>query len=384
MEHIFPTYAQYPMEIVSGHDWHLVDSNQKSYLDFTSGIGVCSFGYSNDWIEQSVLNQLGKVWHTSNLYPSQLQDDVANALCPDGMLAFFCNSGTEANEAAFKLARKATGKGKVLAFNNGFHGRTYGSMSLTGNPDIQAGFKPLVPEVSFADYNDPNALDAITDDLAAVILEVIQGEGGVVSGNGEWLQKVADKCHDQGVLLIIDEVQTGIGRTGKKFAYQNFDLDPDIITCAKALGNGLPIGAMLGKKKLASAFGPGSHGTTFGGNKIALSSAKAVLEQLTPSFLTEVQQKSKAVFAAINEQIEPLAVVDSISGLGLMIGIHLNPSIKVDDVIAKLQDEGMLTLSAKHNTLRLLPPLVMSQEDLLTGINQIAGVLESIDLTVEL
>lgn len=383
MEHIFPTYAQYSMEIVSGHDWHLVDSNQKSYLDFTSGIGVCSFGYSNDWIEQSVLNQLGKVWHTSNLYPSQLQDDVANALCPDGMLAFFCNSGTEANEAAFKLARKATGKGKVLAFNNGFHGRTYGSMSLTGNPDIQAGFKPLVPEVSFADYNDPNALGAITDDLAAVILEVIQGEGGVVSGNGEWLQKVADKCHDQGVLLIIDEVQTGIGRTGKKFAYQNFGLDPDIITCAKALGNGLPIGAMLGKKKLASAFGPGSHGTTFGGNKIALSSAKAVLEQLTPSFLKEVQQKSKTVFAAINEQIAPQAVVDSISGLGLMIGIHLNPSVKVADVIAKLQDEGMLTLSAKHNTLRLLPPLVMSQEDLLTGINQIAGVLESIDSTVE-
>lgn len=296
MEHIFPTYAQYPMEIVSGHDWHLVDSNHKEYLDFTSGIGVCSFGYSNDWIEQSVINQLGKIWHTSNLYPSQLQDDVANALCPEGMLAFFCNSGTEANEAAFKLARKVTGKAKVLAFNNGFHGRTYGSMSLTGNPDIQAGFKPLVPEVSFADYNDPNALDAITDDLAAVILEVIQGEGGVVSGNGEWLQKVAAKCHEQGVLLIIDEVQTGIGRTGMKFAFQNFNLDPDIITCAKALGNGLPIGAMLGKKELASAFGPGSHGTTFGGNKIALASAKAVLEQLTPSFLENVQKKNHRLF----------------------------------------------------------------------------------------
>lgn len=371
------------MEIVSGHDWHLVDNQQKTYLDFTSGIGVCSFGYSNDWIEQSVLNQLGKVWHTSNLYPSQLQDDVANALCPKGMLAFFCNSGTEANEAAFKLARKATGKGKVLAFNNGFHGRTYGSMSLTGNPDIQVGFKPLVPEVSFADYNDPKALDAITDDLAAVILEVIQGEGGVVSGNGEWLQQVADKCHDQGVLLIIDEVQTGIGRTGMKFAFQHFDLDPDIITCAKALGNGLPIGAMLGKKKFASAFGPGSHGTTFGGNKIALSSAKAVLEQLTPSFLKEVQQKSKAVFTAINEQIAPLPVVDSISGMGLMIGIHLNSSVKVGDVIAKLQDAGLLTLSAKHNTLRLLPPLVMSQEDLLFGIGKITSVLESIDSTVE-
>lgn len=383
MEHIFPTYAQYPMEIVSGHDWHLVDSNHKEYLDFTSGIGVCSFGYSNDWIEQSVINQLGKIWYTSNLYPSQLQDDVANALCPEGMLAFFCNSGTEANEAAFKLARKVTGKAKVLAFNNGFHGRTYGSMSLTGNPDIQAGFKPLVPEVSFADYNDPNALDAITDDLAAVILEVIQGEGGVVSGNGEWLQKVAAKCHEQGVLLIIDEVQTGIGRTGMKFAFQNFNLDPDIITCAKALGNGLPIGAMLGKKELASAFGPGSHGTTFGGNKIALASAKAVLEQLTPSFLENVQKKSQAVFAAINQEVNPLAVVDSVSGLGLMIGIHLNPTVKVADVIAQLQDEGLLTLSAKHNTLRLLPPLVMSESDLLAGIDQIADALANVAVQVK-
>ena len=383
MEHIFPTYAQYPMEIVSGHDWHLVDSNHKEYLDFTSGIGVCSFGYSNDWIEQSVINQLGKIWHTSNLYPSQLQDDVANALCPEGMLAFFCNSGTEANEAAFKLARKVTGKAKVLAFNNGFHGRTYGSMSLTGNPDIQAGFKPLVPEVSFADYNDPNALDAITDDLAAVILEVIQGEGGVVSGNGEWLQKVAAKCHEQGVLLIIDEVQTGIGRTAMKFAFQNFNLDPDIITCAKALGNGLPIGAMLGKKELASAFGPGSHGTTFGGNKIALASAKAVLEQLTPSFLENVQKKSQAVFAAINQEVNPLAVVDSVSGLGLMIGIHLNPTVKVADVIAQLQDEGLLTLSAKHNTLRLLQPLVMSESDLLAGIDQIADALANLAVQVK-
>lgn len=383
MEHVFPTYAQYPMEIVSGHDWHLVDSHHKSYLDFTSGIGVCSFGYSNDWIEQSVINQLGKVWHTSNLYPSSLQDEVAASLCPAGMLAFFCNSGTEANEAAFKLARKATGKGKVLAFNNGFHGRTYGSMSLTGNPDIQTGFKPLVPEVSFADYNDPQALDAINEGLAAVILEVIQGEGGVVNGNGEWLQKVAAKCHDQGVLLIIDEVQTGIGRTGMKFAFQHYDLDPDIITCAKALGNGLPIGAMLGKKELAKAFGPGSHGTTFGGNKIALASAKAVLEQLTPKFLAEVQEKSQAVFAAIHKQISPLTVVDSVSGLGLMIGIHLSAAVKVEDVIGQLQENGLLTLSAKHNTLRLLPPLVMSEADLLAGIDQIAAVLAKVAAVTE-
>lgn len=383
MENIFPTYQQYPMEIVAGHDWHLTDDSGKTYLDFTSGIGVCSFGYSNSLIKQQVTDQLGKIWHTSNLYPSALQDEVARQLCPQGMLAFFCNSGTESNEAAFKLARKYTGKSKVLAFNNGFHGRTFGSMSLTGNPSIQAGFAPMVPGITFADYNDSHAIDQITDEFAAVILEVIQGEGGVNSGNADWLHAVSEKCHQEGVLLIIDEVQTGIGRTGTKFAYEQFDMDPDIITSAKALGNGLPIGAMLGKQKLASAFGPGTHGTTFGGNKLALSAAKAVLTQLTPEFLTQVQQKSQVVFKAIQKRVEPLPVVASISGKGLMIGIHLSDDVQVATVIAKLQAAGMLTLPANHNTLRLLPPLVMSETDLLAGIAKIAQVLENMSATVK-
>lgn len=370
------------MEIVSGHDWHLTDDDGKTYLDFTSGIGVCSFGYSNSWIEQRVSNQLGKIWHTSNLYPSSLQTEVARMLCPEGMLAFFCNSGTEANEAAFKLARKYTGKSKVLAFNNGFHGRTFGSMSLTGNQAIQTGYTPLVPGIEFADYNDPQAVKKITNDFAAVILEVIQGEGGVYAGNADWLQAISKRCHEMNVLLIVDEVQTGIGRTGTKFAYQQFDMDPDIITSAKALGNGLPIGAMLGKETLASAFGPGTHGTTFGGNKVALSAAKAVLEQLTPEFLTQVQQKSQALFAAMNEKLVPLSVVDSISGKGLMIGVHLNNQVKVAEVIAELQQQGILTLPANHNTLRLLPPLVMSEADLLEGVDQITEVLETIGAAV--
>lgn len=376
MKHIFPTYQQFPMELVSGHDWHLVDNDGKDYLDFTSGIGVCSFGYSNELIQQNVVEQLGKVWHTSNLYPSQLQDDVAEMVTPEGMLAFFCNSGTEANEAAFKLARKYTGKAKILAFKNGFHGRTYGSMSLTGNPDIQAGFAPLVPGIDFASYNDFSSIDQMTSDYAAVILEIVQGEGGVVPGDSHWLKAVSQKCHELGILMIVDEVQTGIGRTGTKFAYEQFDVDPDIVTCAKALGNGLPIGAMLGKKKLASAFGPGSHGTTFGGNKIALSSAKGVLQQLTPDFLKIVQVKSQVVFDALEKALRPLSIVKDISGLGLMIGIHLTGNVKVGDVIADLQRQGILTLSAEHNTLRLLPPLVMSEHDLLAGVNLIQNELQ--------
>jgi len=375
MEHVFPTYARFPFDLVKGDDVYLTDNHDNKYLDFTSGIGVCSFGYSNEIIQENVQTQLQKVWHISNLYESQIQDDVASLLCNDDQLAFFCNSGTEANEAAFKLARKYTGKSTVLAFNNGFHGRTYGSMSLTGNPDIQQGFAPLVPDVLFADYNDNKALDLIDNNLAAVILEVIQGEGGVFVADKKWLTDIQQACHDNGVLLIIDEVQTGIGRTGSKFAFEQFGLKPDIITSAKALGNGMPIGAMIGKKKLASAFGPGSHGTTFGGNKIAMAAAKGVLEQLTPEFLDAVQKKSEHFWDKLNTEIKPLDKVSDVTGLGFMVGIHLDESVPVNDVIIQLHQKGLLTLSAKHNTLRLLPPLVMNEEKLDEGLEIIKSIL---------
>jgi len=375
MEHVFPTYARFPFDLVNGEDVYLTDNHGKKYLDFTSGIGVCSFGYSNEIIQKNVQEQLTKIWHTSNLYENQLQDDVAALLCDDDQLAFFCNSGTEANEAAFKLARKYTGKSKILAFNNGFHGRTYGSMSLTGNPDIQNGFAPLVPGVQFADYNDNVAADLIDSNMAAVILEVIQGEGGVYMADKFWLKSIQEACKDNGVLLIIDEVQTGIGRTGTKFAYQQFGLDPDIVTSAKALGNGIPIGAMIGKKKLASAFGPGTHGTTFGGNKLSMAAAKGVLEQLTPDFLETVQNKSAVIWDKINTDIEPLSKVTEVTGLGFMVGIHLVDDVNVNDVIVKLQEQGLLTLSAKHNSLRLLPPLIMDESKLISGLDIIKKIL---------
>lgn len=379
MAHIFPTYQQYPIDIVAGHDWHLTDHQGHTYLDFTSGIGVCNFGYSNQQIMANVSSQLHQIWHTSNLYESELVESVAAALCEPGMLAFFCNSGTEANEAALKLARKATGKTTVLAFNNGFHGRTYGAMSLTGNPAIQAGFAPLVPDIQFADYNDSKAIDQIDNQTAAVILEVIQGEGGVINADEQWLHEIQTACHKTGALLIIDEVQTGMGRTGQKFAYQHYHLDPDIVTLAKGIGNGLPLGAMMGKAELAPAFGPGTHGTTFGGNKLALASAQGVLDQLTPAFLATVQQKSATVWTYLKDEIAPLASVTGISGKGLMIGIHLATSTDVNQVIAQLQRMGVLTISAKHNTLRLLPPLIMSAADLLAGLARIKTVLTHIE-----
>ena len=376
MKYVYPTYQRFPIEIKSGQGVRLTDAHGQTYLDFTAGIGVCNFGYQNPAIQAAVQAQLPKIWHTSNLYENTLQDAVAKLLVHgEDRLVFFANSGTEANEAALKLARKYTGKTKILAFHQSFHGRTYGSMSMTGNPSIQAGYAPLVPDVAFATYNDPAALAQITPDLAAVILEVVQGEGGVFAGQKAWLQAVQAKCQANQVLLIIDEVQTGIGRTGYRFAYEGYGLDPDIYTTAKGLANGLPVGAMVGRAQFASAFGPGSHGSTFAGNALAMAAAQAVLTNLTPTFLTDVQAKAQQVWQALDQQVAGLPMVARLTGKGLMIGIHLVPDVSVVKVITALQQAGLLTLSAGDNTLRLLPPLVMSVEDLLAGVQTIATVL---------
>ncbi|MFT8459889.1 MAG: acetylornithine transaminase [Liquorilactobacillus ghanensis] len=377
MTALFANYQRFNFEIVSGQMVTLTDNHDKQYLDLTSGIGVCNLGYNHPVVKAAVQQQLDLVWHTSNLYQSSLQEKVATLLTAgSNKKVFFCNSGTEANEAAMKLARKATGKSAILAFDHSFHGRTYGSLSLTDNPGIKKGFGPFVPGIKFAKYNDPAALDQITDDLAAVILEVIQGEGGLEAADGKWLQAVQAKCQAKGVLLIIDEVQTGIGRTGKLFAYQHFNLDPDIVTLAKGLANGIPVGAMIGKEKLADAFGPGSHGSTFGGNPLAMAAAKAVLEIIDQPFLDDVSQKADFCWYYLQKEIAPLPMVTGISGRGLMIGIHLDTKVPVSNVIQQLQQAGVLTLSSRGNTLRLLPPLVITGSELMQGINTIKNVLE--------
>lgn len=376
MKHIFPTYKRFPFEIVKGNGVTLTDNNGQQYLDLTSGIGVCNLGYNTTPIKNAVKAQLDKVWHTSNLYNSELQEKAASLLVKDeDKDVYFCNSGTEANEAALKLARKATGKSSILAFDHSFHGRSYGSLSMTGNEKIKEGFGPFVPDIKFAEYNAPDALTQITPELAAVILEVIQGEGGVVNGDPDWLEAVAAKCKEQKVLLIIDEVQTGMGRTGKLFAYQNYNLDPDIVTSAKGLANGIPVGAMIGKAELAAAFGPGSHGTTFGGNPLAMASATAVLNILNDDFLEAVQQKALFFWHYLEKEIQPLELVNGISGKGLMVGIHLKSDIEVGKVITSLHKQGILTLSSRDNTLRLLPPLIITGSELLRAVHVIKETL---------
>ncbi|EAH4449715.1 acetylornithine transaminase [Listeria innocua] len=377
MKHVFPTYDRFPVDIVKGNGTVVKDATGKTYLDFTSGIAVCNLGHCPENVTEAIQSQLANIWHTSNLYECALQDSVAE-LITDGTdkLVFFCNSGTEANEAALKLARKYTGKEKIITFEKSFHGRTFGSMSATGQAKIHQGFGSLVPGFTYVPYNDIETFKTELDEnTAAVMLEVIQGEGGVIPGNAAWLMEVQMLCKKAGALLIIDEVQTGLGRTGTLFGFQQTFLDPDIFTLAKGLGNGLPIGAMVGKEYLSSAFGPGSHGSTFGGNKLALAAAKEILLTMKqPGFLEEVNAKAAYFRNLLEEHFEQLENVVAIRGEGFLIGIELGSSAA--PVVTELRDKGLLILTAGPNILRILPPLTVSYAEIDQAISILKSVLE--------
>ncbi|MBC2123851.1 acetylornithine transaminase [Listeria innocua] len=377
MKHVFPTYNRFPVDIVKGNGTVVKDTTGKTYLDFTSGIAVCNLGHCPENVTEAIQSQLANIWHTSNLYECALQDSVAE-LITDGTdkLVFFCNSGTEANEAALKLARKYTGKEKIITFEKSFHGRTFGSMSATGQAKIHQGFGSLVPGFTYVPYNDIESFKTELDEnTAAVMLEVIQGEGGVIPGNAAWLMEVQMLCKKAGALLIIDEVQTGLGRTGTLFGFQQTFLDPDIFTLAKGLGNGLPIGAMVGKEYLSSAFGPGSHGSTFGGNKLALAAAKEILLTMKQTgFLEEVNAKAAYFRNLLEEHFEQLENVVAIRGEGFLIGIELGSSAA--PVVTELRDKGLLILTAGPNILRILPPLTVSYAEIDQAISILKSVLE--------
>lgn len=378
MKRVFPTYTRFPIDLVQGKGTIVTDGAGKKYLDFTSGIAVCNLGHCPENVTVAVQKQLADIWHTSNLYESALQDSVAELLVgEDDKLVFFCNSGTEANEAALKLARKYTKKDKIITFEKSFHGRTFGSMSATGQAKIHQGFGGLVPGFTYVPYNDIEAFHAAIDEnTAAVMLEVIQGEGGVIPANAAWLLEIQLHCKKVGALLIIDEVQTGIGRTGTLYSYQHIGLDPDIFTLAKGLGNGLPVGAMVGKSELSSAFGPGSHGSTFGGNKVVLAAAKEVLTTVKQTgFLEEVKAKSEYFRDLLEAKCANLASVTSIRGEGFLIGIEV--ACSADSVVSNLREHGLLILTAGSNVLRILPPLTVSYDEINQAVSLLATALEN-------
>lgn len=375
--HIFPTYRRRGIEIVKGSGTKVIDSSGKQYLDFTSGIAVCNLGHCHPVLVEKVAKQLGEMWHISNLFPHSIQEEVAALLTEGSGLdyVFFCNSGAEANEAALKLARKYTGKSLVLTFQQSFHGRTFGTMSATGQEKVKKGFGPLLPSFLHIPFNDIEALrEAMSEEVAAVMVEIIQGEGGVLPADLSFLQEIEQLCKEYGALYVIDEVQTGIGRTGTLFAYEQTGISPDIVTVAKALGNGIPVGAMIGKKKLLPSFTAGTHGSTFGGNYIAMTAAKEVLQMIKQSsFLQEVKEKGEYVLRKLKQELLDVEWVHDIRGRGLMIGISCKGD--VTPFIEQLEKEGLLVLQAGPNVVRLLPPLIVTNEELEQAVCMIKKVI---------
>lgn len=362
MSALFGNYKTRPIQIVKGKGTTVWDENGKSYLDFTSGIAVLSLGHANPILVDTIKHQSELLWHTSNLFENKYQEKLAEKLVEDTHLshAFFCNSGTEANEAAIKLARKHTGKHKIITCLHSFHGRTFGSMSATGQEKVHKGFGPIVEKFEYIPFNDVESLlKTVDDETAAIMLEVVQGEGGVHVITPEFAEAIRKICDEKGILCIVDEVQTGIGRTGTAYAYEQTALKPDIVTLAKGLAGGFPIGAMLGTSELYESFGPGTHGTTFGGNPLAMAVATAVIDGIfTPEFLNTVKDKSQY----FKEKLQ-LALPSSVEvrGMGLLLGITCDNSSKLVEITDK---NGLLLVPAGEDVVRLLPPLTVSYDEI--------------------
>jgi acetylornithine/N-succinyldiaminopimelate aminotransferase len=366
MSSLFPTYKRKEFQLQKGSGTYVYDEKNKRYLDFTSGIAVTSLGHCHPEVVSALKDQSEKIWHTSNLFKIEKQEVLAETLVKNTPLdlAFFCNSGAEANEAAIKLAKKFTGKNKIITFKDSFHGRTFGSMSATGQQKIKDGYGPLVSEFVHLPWNETEQLKMMADDdTAAIMMEVFQGEGGVRLADLSFYHEIQKICDEKHILLIIDEVQTGIGRTGKRYAFEHFDLNPDIVTLAKGLGSGFPIGAMLGKDELKTAFGPGSHGTTFGGNPLACAVSQSVLNIIfKDDFLKEVEQKGHEFKATLEAALQFHPLVKEIRGKGLLIGIECERP--AGSLIEWLEVHGLLTVPAGENVIRLLPPLTVSNMEL--------------------
>jgi len=376
MTKLFSNYKRAAIDFASAQGNYLTDTTGKTYLDFSSGIGVTNLGYHPS-VNQALTDQVGKILHQPNLYHNQLQEDVAGLLIGDkDYLAFFCNSGAEANEAAIKIARKASGKQEIITFQNSFHGRTFGSMSATGQDKIKQGFGEGVPHFSYAIFNDIDSVKTLaSDETAAIMLELVQGESGVQPADKDFVKALADFCKETGIYLIVDEVQTGLGRTGKLYAYEHYDIEPDIFTLAKGLANGVPVGAMLAKSSLGEAFSYGSHGSTFGGNKLAMAAAKATLEvMLIPGFLDTALENGNQLQAKLQAALSDKETVTTVRGLGYMIGIETTGNL--GELVQSARDKGLIVLAAGTNVIRLLPPITLSDAEIEKGVALLSEIFD--------
>ena len=373
-QYVMHSYGRFPVALDRGEGATIWDVNGREYIDFTAGIGVTSLGHGDrGWLE-AVTGQAARLAHISNLFYTEPYAKVAQALCTRSGMAnvMFGNSGAEANEAMIKLARKwsfdkyGKGRGTVITLHNSFHGRTITTLAATGQDKFHNYFFPFTEGFRYADANDIGSVEAVAGhDVCAVMMELVQGEGGVLPLDREFVRKVADLCAKRDWLLLIDEVQTGVGRTGTLFAFQQYDIQPDVVSFAKGIANGLPFGGVMAGEKCRDVFTPGTHGTTFGGNPVAADAACHVLDRLDESFLAGVREKGDYLRTRIEAM--DLPCLGKTRGLGLMIGIEVKEGWTNRDLAARLIDNGLLILTAGPG-LRMLPPLVITKEEMDRGL----------------
>jgi len=383
-ENIMHTYRRFPVVLARGKGQKVWDVNGKEYLDFVAGIAVCNLGHSHPGVIDALKKQLEKLTHVSNLYYTEPQARLAKLLVDNSFAdkVFFCNSGAEANEAAIKLARKyahenlGADKFELITMKDSFHGRTMATITATGQEKFQFGFTPLLEGFTYVPFNDLNALEkAINKKTCGVMVEPIQGEGGVNIPDARYLKEVRALCDEHKILLIVDEVQTGIGRTGKLFAYEHAGIEPDIMTLAKALGNGFPVGAMLATDKIAESFAPGNHASTFGGNPLAMAAALATLEIMLQEGILDNCRKTGDYFLKELKKLEKKhALINDVRGKGLMLAVTLN--MEAAEIVRECMQKGLLINSTGGKTLRFVPPLIITNKDVDQAVDILNEVME--------
>ena len=373
-QYVMHSYSRFPVAVDRGKGAVLWDMDGREYIDFTSGIGVTSLGHGDEGWLKAVTGQAAKLGHISNLFYTEPYAQAARALCQGAGMsnAMFANSGAEANEAMIKLARKwsfdkyGKGRGTVITLHNSFHGRTITTLAATGQDKFHDYFFPFTEGFRYADANDMDSLEAVAGhDVCAVMLELVQGEGGVLPLDQDFVRKTADLCAKRDWLLLIDEVQTGVGRTGTLFAFQQYGLAPDVVSFAKGIAGGLPFGGVMANERCRDVFAPGTHGTTFGGNPIAAAAACHVLERMDEAFLAQVRERGDYLRAQVEELSLPC--LGATRGLGLMIGVEVKAGWTNRELAARLIENGLLVLTAGPG-LRFLPPLTITREEMDRGL----------------
>lgn len=385
-ESLLHTYNRYQIVLEKGDGVYLYDTDGKKYLDFASGIAVFAFGYNNKEYNDGLKSQIDKLIHTSNLFYNVPASTAACRLKKlSGMdRVFFTNSGTEAIEGAVKTVRKygfnkdCRNDHEIIAMKNSFHGRSMGSLSVTGNAHYQDPFKPLIGGVKFAEFNNLESVkELITDRTCGIILEPVQGEGGVFPGDEEFIKGIRKLCDENDILLVFDEIQCGMGRTGKMFAHEYYGVKPDVLTLAKALGCGFPVGAFLTNEKAAVLL-PGDHGTTYGGNPLACAAVNKVLDLFeNTDVLSNVNNVSTYLDEKLQNLVDDFDFVKSYRGKGLLKGLVIDESVKANEIILKALDEGLIVISASGNVLRMVPPLVITRENIDEMYEKLNNVLKT-------